>query len=709
MKKTRAVILALLAAVALPALLAAEREETVQPRFKQEMLAQYKRLQTDVQFQAAKARLKGNVLNRPVVDSYLRALPIPPLEMFRLEMRTRRIDLSVPDFIESYNERWKELHPEAARRYYGEEGGRRNPRVASIEQLRQSQEIPLKKTEIGPNRNVAYNAAFPPNGFQSETQIVVNPNNPNQIVAASNTAAREPVTCGPRTVQSIYYSNDAGATWGRTCAPTASAYGLDCAALGGVITGSDPALAWGADNNVYLSHLMICFNGGFLYSIVNARSEDGGATWSPRGIVKNSWDTGDVEDKEFMAIDTNAASPNAGRLYVCWGRNNNEKVAYSNDGGATWTERDLPTPPQGGIDVNCDLAVQKNGTVHVVMETISCGAFDCDQSYLYHSRSTDGGNAWSAPALVVKTNFVSYSSGSCPDAQDFRCLGSLGNIDVDNSATDCGGNVYVAYSDFPTGSDVNNMDILLRRSTDAGATWGPAVPVNDDATGRVQFNPYMSVDPIKGQPVVAWVDGRNDPANLSMDVFAARSVNCGQSFKKNVQVTKPSDEFNNSTISWSNESSFSNPVRNGNQFGDYMGVDARNGKAYVAWTDSRHFFPDFQTERQRENIGFSVVTFGPPAPDDTEAELQAGKALLQWKDHPKATNLVGYNVYRVSGGIYTKIGYVPVAGASVNAVRGFHDTEAALKAARASSYAVAGVNRQGEEGPYSALFSLAGQ
>jgi hypothetical protein len=693
---TRVLGLALLAVLALPALLAA-KGPSVKPQFKKEFLDHYKRLQTDVQFQAAKKSLKGNVLNRPVVDSYLRALPIPPLEMFRLERQIHKIDLAVPDFIESYNERWKELQPEAARRYYGPEGTRRNPSVASIDQLLELEEVTAKKSEAGPNRNVAFNAPYPPVGFQSEVQLVLNPNNPNQIVAASNTAAREPVTCGPRTVQSIYYSNDAGATWGRTCAPAAIDYGLDCAALGGITSGSDPALVWNTNNEVFLNHMMVCFNGGFLYSMVIARSQDAGVTWSPRAVIKNSWSTGDIEDKEFLAIDNHAGSPFFGRLYSCWNHNNNQVIAFSTDAGATWTERDLPAPPQGGIDINCDMAVEKNGTVHLVLETISCSGGDCQNEYLYHIRSTDGGNTWSAPSLVATTNFVSYSSASCPAAQDFRCLGSLGAIDIDNTSGPCGGTVYIAYSDFPTGSNVDNMDILVRRSTNGGATWSAAVKANDDASGRIQFNPFMSVDPVKGQPVLAWVDGRNDPNNLSMDVYAARSVNCGKSFKKNVKVTQPSGEFNNSTISYSNESSAANPLRNGNQYGDYMGIDARNGKAYVAWTDSRHFFPSFQTDPQRENIGFAAVTFGPPAPENLTVTLSNGKPQLSWSYNPPA-DLAAFNVYRVSNGVYTKIVTIPASLVTSAASRSFTDSTAS---GQTSSYVVAAVDTEGEEGPYS--------
>jgi BNR repeat-like domain len=443
---------------------------------------------------------------------------------------------------------------------------------------------------------------------------------------------------------------------------------------------------------------MVCFNGGFLYSMVIARSQDGGVTWSPRAVIKNSWGTGDVEDKEFLAVDNHSGSRYFGRLYSCWNHNNNQVIAFSSDGGATWTERDLPAPPQGGIDINCDMAVQKNGTVHLVLETISCSGGDCQNEYLYHMRSSDGGNTWSAPSLVATTNFVSYSSASCPAAQDFRCLGSLGSIDVDNTKGPCEGTVYIAYSDFATGSNVENMDILLRRSTNGGATWSAATKVNDDATSNIQFNPFMSVDPIKGQPMLAWVDGRNDPSNLSTDVYAARSVNCGKNFKKNVKVTQPSSEFNNSTISYSNESSAANPQRNANQYGDYMGIDARNGKAYVAWTDSRHFFPSFQTEPQRENIGFAAVTFGPPAPENLTLTLGHGLPRISW-DYTPPADLAALNVYLVLNGVYTKLLTIPASLLKTSTSHTLSLEKS--KSGQAPSVVVAAVDTEGEEGPYS--------
>jgi hypothetical protein len=121
--------------------------------------------------------------------------------------------------------------------------------------------------------------------------------------------------------------------------------------------------------------------------------------------------------------------------------------ARSSDNGQTWTERDLPTPPNGGVDIACDIAVQKNGTVHVVIETETCDDVECFDEWLYYTKSTNGGLTWSTPKLVADTNFASFSANSCPLAQDGRCIIGLGSIDVDNSGGPCNGTVYVTYAD----------------------------------------------------------------------------------------------------------------------------------------------------------------------------------------------------------------------------------------------------------------------
>lgn len=710
-RSSKALGLALLVAVLLPAVLLAEEEnlDRLKPELKKEVRETYVQIKKDPQFQVLEGRLKGNMRNRTVVDSYLSFLPISPLEMYRIDRWTHRWLMPMPDYIEVYHERWKELHRAQAKRFYGpsaeprEEEDEEEVSGAYEEFLAGG---PAKAITVSTNLNLAHNdPAQIPTGFQSEVHIVVNPNNPQQMVAASNTA-KFAWTCGPRTIQAIYYSSNGGATWGFTCAPAPIAYGLDCDALGGLVLGSDPSVGWNRNNEVFLNYMAICGVAGVPYTaVVIAKSSNGGATWTPQGIIKNSWPTGDFEDKNFLAIDTNLTSPYKGRMYSCWVRNSDGKIAYSTNNGVNWTEKDLPTLPQGNSDIVCDMAVQRNGTVHVMLETALCDAVECTDSWLYYTRSTDGGNTWSTPTLIADLNFSAFSADSCPDAQSDRCVISMGSIDVDNTWGNCAGTVYATYADKPTTGTANNMDVFVKRSTNGGSTWGSAVRVNDDgAGGKVQFFPFLTVDQIKGHPVLAWMDGRNDPNNKAVDVFTTRSVNCGINYKKNVQVTKPSAEFNNSTISYSDESA-NNPAHNVNQYGDYIGVDARNARAYIGWTDSRHYFPSFQTDPQKENVGFSIVTFGPAPPQNITLTISSQGITLNWVYTPPS-DLAAFNVYLYANNVYTKLATIPVSwtGSSTSrtlstSARTYTDTAATQS--RSYTYVVTATDTAGEEGPYS--------
>ncbi len=382
----------------------------------------------------------------------------------------------------------------------------------------------------------------------------------------------------------------------------------------GTIFGSDPAVTWNDSNEVFLDYMLLCGTATTTqYSMVVARSADGGATWVKQGIIKNSWVTGTGEDKNFYAIDTTPASPFYGRHYTCWDRDNNEKMAFSSNNGAAWTEVDIPTAPVGGIDLGCELAVQKNGTVHIVWDSLACGASTCTDERMWYSRSTNGGVSWSAPIQVHDHNLTGFSGVNSPPAEDARSIGPMGAVDVDNSGGACDGTLYATFGDFASGT-VADTDVWVTRSTNNGATWSAPVKVNDDGlAGRTQFHPFLQVDQSNGNVVVGWHDARNDVNNRKVDYYAARSTNCGVSFEANVKVSQPSAEFNNSGISTTDENTTDNPNRNPNQYGEYMGLDVKSNKAYLAWCDTRQFFPGSSTNTQKENLGFAVVDFGTSA------------------------------------------------------------------------------------------------
>lgn len=593
------------------------------PRERREVLKPvYQALQNDPVFLQFKRDLAARPADAVLQENFLRFLPLSPMEYFQIDMEVRHYEVAIPKAIHEAHVRWIRLHEEKARKLYGDahvdsklsgwpaETGETGAAPKSLQGLTDAM-------TVDPNRNVASTDVPAPEDYQGEIQIVVNPNNANQLVAAANTWD---APAGCQQTQAIFWSGDGGIVWNYTCAPGASGYSaLGLGTCTASVFGSDPALFWDDQNRVYLNHMMICSLFGIInnYAMVVTRSVDGGATWTPHGVVVSSWNDSDLEDKNFYAIDNNPASPFFRRHYTCWDRNNNEKFAFSTNGGVSWTEVDLPTSPFGGTDLGCEIEVEDNGTVHVIFNSLTCGTA-CTNEFTVYTKSTNGGASWSAPVLVRDFNLYGFGSPAinCPAAQDDRCIGPFGAIGVDNSGGACDGTLYATFTDFlGAGEDVNDADVFISRSTNGGTSWSAPVKVNDDGlANRAQYHPFLQVDQSNGSVVVAWHDARNSASNNAIDIYVTRSTDCGLTFEANTQASQASTEFNNSTISASTHNSTANPSYNPNQGGEYLGLDVLGGAAYVAWSDTRHYFPGSATNVQRDNLGFAKVTFvtGPP-------------------------------------------------------------------------------------------------
>jgi len=584
---------------------------------RQVLMSLYQGLQVDPMYLNLREQIQRAPSDEATVERFLAYLPLSPLEMLRCDMELRHYEIMIPARSFELHDEWIRGHVDQARQFYGDElvdavlGGQA-PGLAAAEDGN-PQSGSAKETTVGPNRNLASGNAPDPEDYQGEVQVKVNPANHQQVIAAANTMAG----CSGDSTQAVFYSSDGGASWDMTCPPSSSAFGLpSCQPLGfpGIVIGSDPALWWGADDTAYLEYMMVCldFLGGLFsteFAIVTTRSTNGGATWSAQGTVVNSWGSSTIEDKELYNIDRYPSSPYFGRHYTCWDTNNNEQFAWSATAGATWNRVDLPSAPSGGTDLGCEIAVAKNGTVHVIFDSLTCAGQTCSNEEMFATRSTDGGTTWSTPSRVRDFNLASFSGANTPGPQDSRGINPFGAVDVDNSGGACDGALYATFTDFVVGS-ADNSDVWLSRSTDNGATWSTPLRINDDGEGgRAQFHPTLVVDQSDGSVVVAWQDARNDAGNRQVDVYLARSTDCGLSFEPNVQLTAASAEFNNSSISWTDVNTSDNPGANLNQFGEYMGLDVLAGTAYVAWMDSRHYYPASTSEPEKENIGFATVTF----------------------------------------------------------------------------------------------------
>ncbi|MFL6334264.1 MAG: Ig-like domain repeat protein [Pyrinomonadaceae bacterium] len=452
-------------------------------------------------------------------------------------------------------------------------------------------------------------------GYQGENFISIDPNNPQHIVAHSNTFFKDPnPQCQSPTGGSantfgsmaLFGSTDGGATWTYNCAPWPAAVtgGVTGAA---VWFGSDPALAWDNQGRAYATYMLLSQNASGSVagaSIVVSRSSDTGASWSYLGTVVNGiTNSAQFNDKEMMAIDNTSGQTfsHPGRIFVIWDANNVERVAYSDD-GSTWSTVLLPS---GTAAIGGNVVVGADGTVYVIWTRFNIET-------IVFSKSTDGGATWTAPSVIATLALQSFGANNKPPAQNVRGINGFGSIDIDrNTSSPYFGNLYVAFPDFPAGTtsgvDINTYVI---RSTNGGTNWSSRLKVNDDNFGATQIFPWLAVDQTDGAVHVSWYDSRLDPINRKTQAVTARSIDGGVSFEPNLLVTDGGTDWRNN-VNYSDENSADNTTFNSNQYGDYMGIAAINRQVHPLWTDSRMFFPvaDTHSPTRREDNASAAVTY----------------------------------------------------------------------------------------------------
>lgn len=321
---------------------------------------------------------------------------------------------------------------------------------------------------------------------------------------------------------------------------------------------------------------------------------------------------GNFTDKPWMEVDLNsaAASPCSGNVYFAdtnfHGARGSSPVVFSRstDGGATWSPpRTISSGGTQGAshDQGADIAVAPNGTVYVAFEAFSQQGLDT----INLVKSTDCGRHWTQP-LAVNTINAPQAPGVAFRTPTFAFLAT----DDTNSNV-----VYVAYQ-----SLAGDYDIYAQRSTNGGASFGPAVQVNDDPGARHQVFPTIEVS--HHALHVAWYDFRNSvtASNEALDVYYA-CTNCNgvswPAFDAPTRVTNVSHNpecrmFGGGTVAF---------------HGDYNELDAFwNGTTnivHVAWADNRDV-PTAQCDlsddpgpasnnigNRNQNIYSATLTVGP--------------------------------------------------------------------------------------------------
>jgi hypothetical protein len=310
-------------------------------------------------------------------------------------------------------------------------------------------------------------------------------------------------------------------------------------------------------------------NGAGIYTIY---SDSNFNFWSnPQKISAGN----DFGDKNFSISDDVPSSPYYGRAYTVWratgGANMNRVViSYTDDGGDTWSEPSLVSPPLNNAYMHhgADIKIGDNGDVYVVWATY---LYDFQstwyENYLGFAKSTDGGVTWTVSEdEAVDINGIStrtlYSYFGHPVTAN-----GMPRLDIDRTNGARNGWIYVVTSEQYNNPARDMADIVLNRSTDGGATWS-RVRVNQDPAGKANFIAAVNVDEDGGVNVIYYDQRNYNHGSTTTEVYLSRSINGGNTWTD----TKISD--------WMFTYA-------GDQSNHYMGITSGNGRLWPAWADNR--------------------------------------------------------------------------------------------------------------------------
>jgi hypothetical protein len=355
---------------------------------------------------------------------------------------------------------------------------------------------------------------------QNETSIAVDPNNPNRVVASANdyasrawacTISGTPCSALGDGYSGTYFSNDGGQTWCCSSSDPSNIGtlipGVERLVGGQYDAGGDPALAFDSHGHVYYAGLGFDRTAPPNTVTVNRGTFDssGNLSWSAPTFINPTTSPSTLNDKEWIAVDSNPTSPFRDRVYVTWTRfifnaahgnyvQSPIAFAYSSNGGATFS---TPKLIAGNVlyGQGSHPAVGPDGTLYVFWDG-STRLATLDSIYMF--KSSDGGATWSKPVAVAQlqdivpiTNTVfrnnSYPSGAvAPNGDLYVTWSSLTSDSTGglcSSRINTGCHAAVFYSRSTTGGRTWSAPALVFSALDASTQTAVGYPVtNPDGT-----------------------------------------------------------------------------------------------------------------------------------------------------------------------------------------------------------------------------------
>ncbi len=386
------------------------------------------------------------------------------------------------------------------------------------------------------NTNISQTA-----GNQSEGAVAIDPSHPNRVFAVSNVDVSDGLYAA--------WSNDRGNTWhGRMMADGSDGLVSACC---------DSSAVFDSFGNLFVSYINAA---GDTVQVV--RSSDGGKTF---GRVRGF--TGDIDQPAVTAAK--------GMVWVTYQRSGSVVASGARVTGlgqvGSFSTQSVPGSSDGNFG---DIAISAGGAVAVAFESPSGEA---GPATIYVSVDPDGlgPNRFSKSVAAVKTKVGGFDF---VPPQSSRSIDAEAGLAWDTSHAKYRGRLYMVYTDSPTVGSADT-DIMLKYSTNRGATWSTPQRVNDDSTTRSQFMPRIALDSATGNVAVSWHDSRATARNQAQFWGTAGKPSAGGvTFNHNIQISAGT----------------SDAAQAGNDidFGDYTGLAFHGGRMIPVWSDNSNSTSD---------------------------------------------------------------------------------------------------------------------
>ncbi len=390
---------------------------------------------------------------------------------------------------------------------------------------------------------------------ESEIHAAVNPVDTNNMIVAAMKFSEG--VLGPALSFPIYYTSDFGASW-----KLSQFDGVNDINEGIIAGGGDPILVFDSEGTAYLSWLTLTLELPFDVKIALnwAISRDGGATWQRQPDIIDGGSIGDLleptgrfVDKQWMAVDR-SNSAYRDNIYIAYAEIDFSDTSYQilvkrKETLADTIDSEIArvTPDDFAFAQFTSIDVDNQGHIHLMF----AGARLEDSSIsLYHSRSVDGGQTFSAPSPISELHLPCFPP-EAPNPSPCSVVGidsarmyPCPHLRVDRSGGPDDSKLYAVWtSDGPGQPVTTGLDIYFSESADGGANWSAARVLNNDPNPAThQFFPSLAVNE-EGTVVMTWYDRREDSANVNTKYYMTYSKDGGQLFEPDFPVSAMASDF----------------------------------------------------------------------------------------------------------------------------------------------------------------------